>query len=196
MTTDLHTYSDRSWIPKGSKVELAEGYFEPDRTDGGGNTTYLCTLDLDLPCVVLLGPPGIGKSTEFRRAAEAARENGHEAVFVSLASIYTYEELAKVATDSSLTRNASSRFLFLDALDESPVAIPVVQQWILSAAQSLRAIGQTHRLAVRISSRTADWSNQFEEQLREIWGTEGVRVFELPPLTQQQALGLEVAPQI
>ena len=65
--------------------------------------------------------------------------------------------------------------------------MPVVQQWLLRtlAWAQERSPGT---LLPRISVRTADWSSEFEDQLRELWDPDGVEVFELAPFTESEAL--------
>jgi hypothetical protein len=102
-----------------------------------------------------------------------------------LRSISTFDDLRAIA--QSLLDTTKGRTLwFLDGLDESPVSMPVAQQWLLQTftwAQE-RSPGT---LLPRMSVRTADWSSQFEDQLRELWSREGVEVFELTPFTESQA---------
>lgn len=193
MLPDPSTIAERYWIPKGSNVELTDGFFHSEIGDSNAvqqRVNYVHSLNIDVACMVLLGPPGIGKSTEFLRAIRAAREHGSDAEFVSLSGIYTSDALETILVDAAVTGGERPVFVFLDALDESPVTVPVIQQWLIGAVQTARKlIDQSNsKLLIRISARTADWSDQFENQLQEIWGRDSVQVFELPPLTRDQAL--------
>ena len=184
MENEKINLAERYWVPKDS-VEVSSGFFNP--LDTKHEVTLLDTLKTDTPFVVLLGPPGIGKSTEFKTAHSRAIEIGNNAKFISLASIYTQNELENLIVNPTATDKYS--FIYLDALDESPVSVPVIQSWIIQLAQSLKLNEEKsgRKTLVRISARTADWSEQFEKQLEEIWGKGSVQVFELPPLTKQQA---------
>ena len=178
---------DRLWIPRGAKIEFSRDFFDAEVIAASVTPqTYVTSLNPDISCVVLLGPPGIGKSTEFDLAVQMAASNGYLTVQTPLRGISTSEELRTIV-QSRLETEKGRTLWFLDGLDESPVSTPVAQQWLLRAfawAQE-RSPGT---LLPRISVRTADWSSEFEDQLRELWGNNGVEVFELAPLTEPQAL--------
>src|SRR6266511_1001945 len=69
----------RFWCPPSGRIALDEGGFlvEPGGLFGAEQT--LATYDeIDVyPCLVLLGEPGIGKSTELERAVAAAGDTTH-----------------------------------------------------------------------------------------------------------------------
>src|SRR5688500_13430949 len=84
MPIESYSYADRWWIPKGSTVAVVAGFFDPEAQ---GQTTqqrvtYVHSFQSDVPCIVLLGPPGMGKSTEFSRAVSAAQDLGYTAQLI------------------------------------------------------------------------------------------------------------------
>ena len=192
MPTVSFSYADRWWIPRESSVTVAAGFFDPEaqgQTTRQQHVTYLHSVHSDVPCVVLLGPPGMGKSTEFSRAMRAAQAMGHTAHLLSLRGISSFEMLESTVFDPPTQDTHKRRLVYLDSLDEAAASIPAMQQWLLRVAQRSQQFGQEtgQELLFRISCRTADWSEQFEQQLRQVWGKEAVEVFQLPPLTRLQA---------
>lgn len=178
--------NNRYWVLRGT-ADLATGFFEPR------NAIHLITaidsISNDVPCMVLLAPPGMGKTTELKNAKQAAVEMGFETTFISLSTIYREEELAGSIGELSMSPNIPN-FIFLDALDESPVTIPVIQSWLVKFVRKLKKDQDRlgNKIRFRLSSRTADWPEQFEKELESVLGDKSVQVFELAPLSKPQAI--------
>ncbi|MXZ99078.1 MAG: hypothetical protein F4076_03150 [Acidimicrobiaceae bacterium] len=94
------------------------------------------------PAYVLLGDPGAGKTTEFRRECEELEDT---AVFVTarnfVADVYSPEEL-------------SGRTLFIDGLDEMRAGTADAREPLDEIRRRLVRLGRPN---VRISCREADW---------------------------------------
>jgi hypothetical protein len=120
--------ADRLWIPRGAKIEFGHDFFDSeDIAVSVTPQTYARSVNPDIPCIVLLGPPGIGKSTEFDRAVQNAASIGYSIAQTPLRGISTSEELRAIA-ESGLETPKGRTLWFLDGLDESPVSMPVAQQ--------------------------------------------------------------------
>ncbi len=138
-----------------------------------------------LPCLVLLGEPGMGKSHELRAEWETLRRassNGDTACWRDLNAYTTSDDLVRDVFESgpfaSWRSGAHNLTLFLDSLDECKIEIkPVAKRLGVELTRYA-----TDRLRLRIACRTADWSPVLERALGEAWGDAGVGVYELQPL--------------
>ena len=195
MENNKRAFVTRPWIVRGSKTSSSDSNTSKDNNN---LATYAESIALDKPCIILLGTPGMGKSTEFHHAHSEAVSKGYRSQFISLASIYTESDLNDALIDESLIETPN--FIFLDALDETPVTVPVIQQWILRAASKLSNLEKKSgtKTFLRISSRSADWSEQFEKQLENIWGEGSVHVFELTSFSKDEAMRFinAIAPEL
>jgi hypothetical protein len=156
MQIDSSLFADRFWIPKGSAVAMSGGFFDARGVDAAAqpSATYLHAIDGTIPCMVLLGPPGIGKSTEFFRASREAHQRGYAAELVSLAGVFSPAALDELLFRPSIIGRAKAPcFLFLDALDESPVGVPLMQQWLLNGAEKARQVTEQtgQKILIRLS---------------------------------------------
>jgi glycosyltransferase involved in cell wall biosynthesis len=158
----------------------------------------------DLPamgCLVLLGAPGIGKSTEMQRLNEAAAKDGSFSDFIPVGRIPNSKLLESAILDSP-SREAwlyeGARWsIFLDGLDESiskaddvTAAITSALRQLLQGATQLTEEIRVERLArlrLRVSCRTTEWSRSLQESLVDVWGEEGVRLYELTGLSRDDA---------
>ncbi len=137
------------------------------------------------PCLVLLGEPGIGKSTALATHVLETQQHSSTAMHClhfDLRSYGSEQRLQRTIFDHpeivSWQGDTSDLHLFLDSLDESLLRIDTVADLI---AEELERWPR-HRLFLRIACRTADWRPTFEERLRRLWGQDAVGVFELAPL--------------
>ena len=73
---------------------------------------------------------------------------------------------------------------FLDSLDECLLRIDTVATLLVDELKRF----PVHHLSFRIACRTADWPGKLEEGLKELWGEEAFRVYELAPLRKQDVI--------
>ena len=137
------------------------------------------------PCLVLLGEPGIGKSTALATHVLETQHRSSTAMHCLHFDLRAYgseQRLQRTLFDHpeivSWQGDTSVLHLFLDSLDESLLRIDTVADMLVEE------LGRwpLHRLFLRIACRTADWRPTFEERLRCLWGHDAVGVFELAPL--------------
>ncbi len=138
------------------------------------------------PCLILLGEPGIGKSTalggERDRAEERAASSGGDTHWVDLRAYQTdsrlHQDLFEAPALCSWRQGTRHLDLFLDSLDECRMRIDNVSAVLISELERL----PVERLSLRIACRTAEWPSGLESALRRLWGSEAVKAFELAPL--------------
>jgi predicted NACHT family NTPase len=179
---------ERLWCPPDSRIHYTDdGYlWEP-----GFTNKDVVTLDslADVPCLVLLGEPGMGKSrtmsAEYAAVDARVKAPGEKTLWFDLRSSSSEDRLVRRIfqhPDFVNWQEGSGRLnLFLDSLDEGLLRIETLSSAL--AEEFLKC--DPKRLMVRIACRSADWQSLLEAALRATWGTESVRLFEITPLRQR-----------
>lgn len=177
----------RFWYPRGSTIELLDGgyLYRPEK-----EWAHLLNPDLvplkslsTIPCLVLLGEPGIGKSHEIEKQKMFAEEQQDEAtLWFDLGGYQTDDRLHKELFEHPVFQSwHAGRYrlqLFLDGLDEGLLTISVLVKLLSRNLQKY----PVQRLSVRIACRTAEWPLSLEESLKQLWGEENVGVYQSAPL--------------
>jgi len=180
----------RFWCKRTDNIDLSDrGYlYDPDSEDG-----YIYNPDVvpfesieTVPCLVLLGEPGIGKTQTMkaeRNAIDArVEQEGGQTLWLDLRSCGSdymlFRELfGSLEFDS--WRNGTHRLhVFLDSLDECLLEIRKLATLLPDEFKKY----PVERLCLRIACRTADLPNVLEEGLEELWGEDAMGVYELAPL--------------
>ncbi|MCG2644295.1 MULTISPECIES: glycosyltransferase [Bradyrhizobium] len=185
--------SERFWFPKDAEIPLDDGYLE-DLNDLGLPSLASKRLEDEAhkSCVVLLGAPGLGKTTEMMRLAEAARLRGEAVEFISLGQVSSAAALtsALLSSEHALEWRASNRIwnVFLDGIDEALINLAPVDKTIASVILSiLQSDGLPSTLRLRLSCRSAEWPAPLEEELRTIWDDAEFSVLELAPFRRSDS---------
>lgn len=139
-----------------------------------------------LRTLVLLGDPGMGKSTILSEQESAWKERLHgskdKCLFINLRSYQTDSQLAAHLFDGSIFREwltgTHTLHLFLDSLDEGLLSIKVLAARLIDEFRKL----PSERLYLRIACRTVEWPDLLENGLVDWLGTEGVQHYVLAPL--------------
>lgn len=176
----------RFWCPRSSQINFTnDGYlYDPDEKWVRYNSDLVTLEEIaNIPCLILLGEPGIGKSKAIERAREIQVYN-QEPLFLDLHSYGSEDRLIKNLFESSQfiawIEGNHSLYVFLDSLDECLLRIENVTK--LLAEEFKQYQDKTDRLFLRIACRSAVWQSSFEEKLKQIWGKDKVKVYELAPL--------------
>ncbi|MEZ6049599.1 MAG: hypothetical protein R3C11_29270 [Planctomycetaceae bacterium] len=187
----------RYWYPRGEKYRLSEhGYLVDPLSQQGmyvnASLKQLSEYD-ETNCLVLLGEPGIGKSTEFEaelnRVKEKLSETGDECVFINLNVYQTDSRLIVDAFENESVKNwldgENQLVLFFDSLDEGRLSIKQISTILSTELKKLKPYA--NRLKIRVACRTAEWSSILEKALSEMWSKDSghVHILELAPLSQQ-----------
>ncbi len=133
--------------------------------------------------VVLLGEPGVGKSTELDGLQSQAAGIGVPVQRIDLRSYGDEGRLLRALGEGSaaraVTEGAATSLLILDGLDESPLPMSQVSSLIEEGIRDIPS--QVH---VMVTCRTAAWPAALETALRR--HAPDLGVFELLPLTRDQ----------
>jgi hypothetical protein len=141
----------------------------------------------EIPCLILLGEPGIGKSYALRDAIQSVSESFHsdKCFPLDLRSFGTetrlYDALFKSSEINEWVNGTYRLHLFLDSFDECLLRVDTVAALLADELKTGKY--PISRLLFRIASRTAEFPKSLENNLREIWSAEEkVKVYELCPL--------------
>lgn len=180
----------RFWCPRTGKINLTDGGYltDPDSKWGHIHNPDVVPFEkiANTKCLVLLGEPGIGKSSTMRLEENALntriKEEGDEVSWIDLRSYGSEDRLVRSLFESptflSWIKGNHRLHLFLDSLDECLLRIDTLATLL---PEELRKY-PFRRLYLRIACRTFEWPNVLENALNEIWGNDDVEVFELAPL--------------
>jgi hypothetical protein len=132
----------------------------------------------DIPCLVLVGEPGIGKSTEVedeRCRLIAAGEFG---------SVEEIEETIFVEPSSAV----SPITVFLDSIDEGRIAIENLLAPLRRILRRRLGDGSTRAgVRIRVTCRSQEWPKPLGDELVAIYGEENVGFWHLCPLQRSDA---------
>lgn len=182
----------RFWCPRSGRINLTGfGYlYDPDTDFGHYLNPDLVTFDAiaHVPCLALIGEPGIGKSfaieAEQKIIDAKIKEEGSQILRLNLREYSSEDRLVRRLFESP-TFNAWIQgqhrlYVFLDSLDECLLRINTLAALLVGELSNYS--NHVERLYFRITCRTADWPNSLEQGLKKIFGKEAVGVYELAPL--------------
>lgn len=178
----------RFWCPREGSYSLADNGFlvDPEGKYGEEFNPDLVTFDQlhEIPCLALLGEPGIGKSRTMHSNASAAKavEHGGKSIHLDLRQFGSEDRLLRSLFESDVfcdwQNGQHDLHIFLDSLDECLLRIDNVASLLADEIPKY----PTARLKLRIACRTASWPGILERVLSEAYGDERFGVFELAPL--------------
>jgi predicted NACHT family NTPase len=180
----------RFWCLRTGNVNLSDGgyLFDPDSAYGKSYNADVVSFEsiAEIPCLILLGEPGIGKTHAMKAEQDDIRykieKKGDQIIFVDLRSLGSEDRLVRSLFESaafvSWAKGRNRLHLFLDSLDECLLRIDTVAALLVDELKKHPA----ERLYLRVACRTADWPAGLEANLAELWGNHAVGVYELVPL--------------
>jgi hypothetical protein len=177
---------ERTWFPASTRAPFFSGFL-PER-DEVPETQDGVSFDAlrDVPCLVLLGLPGMGKTHEMARQATIATDHGDKVTFVSVGRLANVADLETIVWPEGFEQSAISSSttwaLFFDGIDEAVAQPAQIEKAIPGILRRLAQLLPLERLRVRISCRTAEWPSSLEAELRTIWNDDLLQVYELGQL--------------
>jgi len=195
MSKQIYSWK-RFWCPRSGSINLADGGYLPDPDEEWGRAcnSGLVSFEAiaDLPCLVLLGEAGMGKTTAIETAHKEVYDRTKDSEDVCLRF-----KLGDYGSDTELCsaifrndafqawRQGSHKLhLFLDSLDEGVLSIKILVRILKREIENLPC----DRLYLRITCRTAEWAFSLEEKLEEKWGKDNVSVYEIAPLRRADVI--------
>jgi hypothetical protein len=177
----------RFWCPRGESIDLSDRGFLSDPEDKWGkyDNPDLVTFErlADLPCAVLLGEPGIGKSWTLRAdSPEVQGSLGPSAKLMCL-DLRSFGDERRLIdslfhSDELESWRKGDWFLhvFLDSLDECLLRIDNVATLLADELPKQ----PVQRMRLRIACRTAPWPTVLENALTGLFGA--CKPYEMVPL--------------
>ena len=196
----------RYWLPLSEEPVLdQEGYFSAPYSEIHGrrvrfrNQTAQTLEELNsLPCLVLLGAPGAGKSTELAGAVGCAKDCGEDPFVVRLGAIGGEAGLYRKLLDHPRTRawreDAQPVTRFLDALDEGILHIENVAAVLREELfAELPSTGGSKRkfaraLRLRVTCRSGDWPMSLTTAFEKLWEEEDIGTYRPYPSRSSRRL--------
>lgn len=204
----------RFWCPRTSSIGLADGGYlsDPDAEWGKSYKQNLVTLEevADIPCLVLLGEPGIGKSREMVELSRHTNKFINEEDQILFLDIENYNE-QKIHSDlfeseefTNWINSTDWLYLFIDSfeqgwltcqnlpklltnefekLDKVPKSKPLkpIIYLHLALKTGFLQISRLNRLHIRIACRAFTFS-AVESVFKGLWGNR-MLVYDLFPLS-------------
>jgi hypothetical protein len=182
----------RFWCSREGSYQLSgDGYLYDYESQPILERPGIATLNelLDIPCLILLGEPGLGKSTELiaqsKFLEKKARDGGDEFLKFDLQNYQTdqrlFDHIFQDTTFQKWVNGKNRLYLFLDSLDEALININTLTTALPYELKQY----PIERLYFRIVCRTADWPSKLEDELKLIWREKDVLAYELLPLRKR-----------
>jgi hypothetical protein len=175
-------------------MPLSDGGYFPDPDGAYGKLLNPEAITLEsishYPCLVLLGEPGIGKSTAMdsaRRCQVDAVAEGSENVKILDLDLRSHGEENRLIRDlfesdtfKAWLSGCGTLIIFLDSYDECFLELKKLGQLLADRLRNYKS--QIGRLHIRIACRTATWPGFLEAELNELYGKEALGIYQLAPL--------------
>lgn len=188
----------RFWVERGELPTLDDAYlYDPDSEYAWAYSTNAKPLTKlsDKQVLILLGEAGMGKSQalldDYELHHAQTKSAGNQNLYINLNEfgLGDQDRLKSTLFDSTHFRKykeGANLHLFLDSFDECHTLIQNLPQWLM--AQLKASITDPNRFFLRIACRTSVWPQHLEEDLRQVWDTEMVGVYEICPLRRSDVL--------
>jgi len=180
----------RFWCPREGRFSLSDGGYlwDPDSDEYHIYNPDVVPFDsiAENPCLILLGEPGIGKTSAMKAEKESIdkkiESEGDKTLWLDLRSYGSEDRLIRNLFENetfiSWEKGDYQLHLFLDSLDECLLRIDSLAALLIDELKKY----PVERLYLRIACRTAYWKNKLEDEFKEIWGENAVKVYELVTL--------------
>jgi len=184
----------RFWCRREDSYSLADRGFlcDPDGQHGKLLNPHLTTFDRlqEIPCLALLGEPGVGKSWSLSTDVDAFARHSPElpVIRLDLRSFGSEGRLYKALFEGDIllqwVKGEYDLHLYLDSFDECLLRIDTIASMLTDDLPKL----PLKRLKLRIACRTASWPMLLENALRAGYGKDGFAATELVPLRRVDVL--------
>ncbi|AGF52732.1 sll0178 [Synechocystis sp. PCC 6803] len=180
----------RFWCPRSGNISLRDGGYLDDPNTKWGKA---CNPDLvslediaEIPCLVLLGEPGVGKTHELEKLQRFTEETICEYSKVLGLNLRTFtnlkEDLFRDKTFSDWLEGHYHLHLFLDSLDEGLLNVKSLAIGLVDEFKKPKYRSHINRLHLRLTCRTLAFPSILEEALKALWEESNFAIYELAPL--------------
>lgn len=196
---------ERFWVRRGDPIVLTQRGYLPDlRYDREHPSAHPVVRFADIesvPCLALLGEPGMGKTTaldmERPTIAERVLKEGGVPFWLRLRG-YTSDmglvsDLFRGQAFDAWAGGDYTLHIFLDDFDECHLRIETLAVLLVDQLRRYSVNAIRHRLRLRIACRTAAWPASLEDGLKELWGRDAFGAYELAPLREQDVAAATTA---
>lgn len=190
----------RRWIPRDDETgrNLPDNWLTDFYYSGhSAYNSYEIDELLGLSCLILLGEPGMGKSSALNDlTTKLVNDEDNRYCFFNLADYESYTDLREslFGDNPDFQEWLSGKFrlhFFLDSLDEARLEMKAVAKRIFQLLNSYSDVRS--RMAIRIACRTSDWPIEQEPEIEQLWGKDFVQAFVLAPLQSEDiSVALEI----
>lgn len=189
MTHKIIPYQ-RYWHNSGEVLPLDENGFLVDPTVDWFNIYYqekdVYTLSdlIQFECLLLLGEPGIGKSTELEKVESEERDKQHiKNISFTLRRFESKRDLKEtvfndVTVADWISGNNEPLSIYLDGLDEALLDAKKISYGVIDIIKELKKYGL---IFIRITCRTSDLPSEFYIDLESLFPN-SLKAVELAPL--------------
>ena len=182
---------DRLWCKQDSFFALDESgfLFDPDTKESFYRKTDVVKYSEinKLHCLILLGEPGIGKSTTLRKEYFKDKEQQRGKAILIYRDLSEYgdenrliDEMFKSKDIEAWLKSDKPLFYYIDSFDECLLEIRRLFQILKKQFDNFKEISS--RLFIRITCRTGFWSDYLTLYFNKLFGGENVGAYELAPL--------------
>jgi len=185
----------RFWCPREGNVNFDNGFIQDP--DGKWGTIFNPDVKrieefASYPCLILLGEPGLGKSSEVKRNEElisAVSREDVQSLVINLSSYDSVERFERKVFQSNEIKawradGDSILYLTLESFDECLIRVETLTSFLLDEFGSL----PLERLFLRIVCRTGYWPAVLEQGLLKLYQKDTVKIIELMPLRRGDVL--------
>lgn len=149
----------------------------------------------DIPVIILLGEPGIGKTSEITDYFERARQTNNEHIWELQEYPPTdFNQFFNQLQSQIQSGEQRTLVVFIDAFDESQHSPVNLGRNLVAALKATPML--LDKLYLRVACRTADWSEDTTSRLKSLFGQGNVLTIELDALGQQEVVQAAKAHEI
>ncbi len=180
----------RRWYPIEQSIAAQTSGYLAERADDEG----LTLADVSsVPCLVLLGTPGMGKSREAEGAVRTLRTQGELADLVAVGRradpLQSLLELLDGPHAAAWRSEGRAWHLFIDGIDE---ALGAAVGFAASLGKFLDALagasGDLARMRIRFLCRTVEWTQAFDSLIETHWRDNEIAKLQIAPLTRDDVV--------